>query len=57
MLEAPYSSTCDELVTKEEIENKGFDLTKVGLSHFRKSDKSELSETVRRNLAKLEKFR
>lgn len=57
MLEAPYSSTCDELATKEEIENKGFDLTKVGLSHFRKSDKSELSETVRRNLAKLEKFR
>lgn len=32
-------------------------MTKVGLSHFKKSDKKELSETVRNNLKKLEKYR
>ena len=57
MLNPPYSSTCDDLTAKEEIEKRGFDFSKVGLSHFKKSDKSELSETVRRNIAKLEKYR
>lgn len=57
MINEPYNSQCDELLTADEIERRGFDITKIGLSHFKKSDKSELSETVKNNLAKLEKLR